>query len=485
MKSKLLLFLTTIPLMVACGGPVTYAEGCEKGEVNANFKDLKAQSGSYYLALTGTGKQKVLIIPTWFTDSDTFFKDRDGLRDDIRKAYLGTNEETGWRSVKTFYEEESWGQLQLDGVVTDWFEPGKTHKYYATSSGMTSMCIKQGVDWYKETTGDDCKQFDSDGDGYIDAVIMIYAYKNYANLKDSSKNNLWAYCFFTNGNPNKDSPVPTTYFWAAADFMYGKDKGGYGDTSNVVIDTHTFIHEMGHILGADDYYDYAQVEMPAGAFSMQDYNVGGHDPFSRLGYGWTKPLVPTESCEVKVKPFEKNGDVILLSPKYEDSIFDEYILLEYYTPTGVNEHDSTYRYNFSYPQGPSKSGFRIWHVDTRLAWSDGGSYGAANITNQIEPGKTYQIACTNTTYGSEDAKGHTSPIPSFVHYHELQLLRRDGQGAAFDSNDLWLEGDKFSLNEFSSQFYNKTKLDNGSKLGWKVEFVSITPEEATVRITKA
>ena len=484
MKSKLLLFLTTLPLMVACG-PVSYAEGCEKGAVNATFRDLKEHASSSYLSMTSTGNQKVLIIPIWFTDSSNYISDKEGLRDDIRKAYLGTNEETGWRSVKTFYEEESWGALHLDGVVTDWYEPEKTHKYYSDSSGKTSIAIKDAVAWYKQTTGDDCKQFDSDGDGFIDAVVMIYAYKNYANLKDSSKSNLWAYCFFTNGIADKDNPVPSTYFWASYDFMYGKDKGGYGDTGTAKLDTHTFIHEMGHILGADDYYDYAQVEMPAGGFSMQDYNVGGHDPFSRLGYGWTKPLVPTQSCDVKVGLFEKTGDLILLSPKYEGSIFDEYILLELYSPTGVNEFDSKERYNFSYPLGPNKVGFRIWHIDTRLCWSDGGSYGSSNITNQIEDGKVYQIACTNTTYGTEDAKGHTSPIPSFVYFNQLKLLRRDGNGKTFEENDLWLQGDTFSLNEFSSQFYNKTKLDCGSKLGWKVEFTEITDEGATVRITKA
>lgn len=82
-------------------------------------------------------------------------------------------------------------------------------------------------------------------------------------------------------------------------------------------------------------------------------------------------------------------------------------------------------------------------------------------------------------------KGHTSPIPSFVYFNQLKHLRRDGDGKTFEANDLWLQGDTFSLNEFSSQFYNKTKLDCGSKLGWKVEFTEITDEGATVRITKA
>ena len=487
MNKKLMLLLSLLPLIVSCGS-VTYADGCEKGKVESTFYEYKSQ----YVygnakAMKATGEGKVLIIPIWFSDSIDCISEgeKEGIRDNIRKAYIGTNEETGWRSVKTFYEEESWGALKLDAVVTDWYECGKSSATMGSSNGRTNLCLKDAVAWYKETYNDDCKQFDADGDGFIDAVIMIYGYKNYANLKDTSKDNLWAYCYHTNNVANVDSPTPSSYFWASYDFMYDSDNGGYGWVRNCKIDTHTYIHEMGHILGAEDYYDYANIAVPAGGFSMQDYNVGGHDPFSRLGYGWVKPYVPTESCQVTIKPFEENGDLILLSPNYEDSIFDEYLLLELYTPTGVNEFDSVNRYENRYPKGPENPGFRIWHVDARLAWSDGGSLGAANITNKIELGKTYMIAPTNTSYTTDEKyMGHMSIIPSLQHYYHLQLLRKDNEGMLFEENDLWKTGDKFSIGSVKGQFYNGTKMNNGKKLGWEVEFVEVTAEGATLKIAK-
>ena len=485
MKNKILLMLAMLPLIAGCAGGA-YAQGCDKGDIDQFYVDYKQHYYAETDAMVATGNKKVLIVPLWFNDSETIISDRDTLRDDIRKAYLGTNEETGWRSVRTFYEEESWRQLHLDGFVTDWYEPNKSHNYYDTS-GKTSLCIKDAVNWYKTTYNDDCKQFDGNGDGYIDAVIMIYAWKNYANASVATKDNLWAYCFWTNGVANPDNPVPVSFFWASYDFMYGTDAGGYGNTANCILDTHTYIHEMGHILGADDYYDYANVESPAGAFSMQDYNVGGHDPFSRMAYGWTKPYVPTKNCIIDVQPFEKNGDLIVLSPKWENSVFDEYIVLELYSPTGVNEFDCTYKYGRSYPQGPKQYGFRVWHVDARLVYSEGDQFGDAHVTNKIEDGRIYRIATSNTTYGTdkESARGHVSPLSTYVYYKQLKLLRKDGEGKFFDESDLFVAGDKFSMSAYKSQFYKGPKLDTGKNLGWKFEIVSISEQGAQVKVTKA
>ena len=64
-----------------------------------------------------TGKAKLLVIPVWFNDSSTFIEEskKDNVKEDIRTAYFGKNTEAGWRSVKTYYEEESHGKLTIDG----------------------------------------------------------------------------------------------------------------------------------------------------------------------------------------------------------------------------------------------------------------------------------------------------------------------------------------------------------------------------------
>lgn len=62
--------------------------------------------------------------------------------------------------------------------------------------------------------------------------------------------------------------------------------------------------------------------------------------------------------------------MILLTPKWNeyDSPFDEYLLLELYTPSGIN------KYHASSLNDLGKIGIRLWYVDARLIYSyDGDS----------------------------------------------------------------------------------------------------------------
>ena len=71
---------------------------------------------------------------------------------------------------------------------------------------------------------------------------------------------------------------------------------------------------------------------------------------------------------ITIGDFATTHDIILLTPEWNsyDSAFDEYILLELYTPTGLNKFDTDYQYSGRYPQGLNLCGVRMWHVDARL-----------------------------------------------------------------------------------------------------------------------
>ena len=478
-----------------------------------------AANSAYEISVTpSTGTAKLLVIPVWFTNSSSYIakNSRELVRSDIEKAYFGANEDTGWRSVKSYYEEESHGKLTITGTVSEWYEDTNKHSYYGSYSRgteRTASLIKKVTDWYfNNHTEDSRTNYDCDGDGFLDGVMVVYGSPDYSVMQSTSDlSNLWAYCYWQE-EPTRDvnNPDVNAYFWASFDFMYGSNKvvertgmsssRGYasGDTSKIDIDAHTYIHEMGHMFGLEDYYDYSGQYEPAGAFSMQDYAIGGHDPFSSFSLGWGKAYIPTESMTINLKSFVQTGEMIILSPSWNayDSAFDEYLIIEYYTPDGLNAFDV--ENDSQGVTGTTTSGIRLWHIDARLAGYKGEDrYGNPQFValNTTDP-RTAQypvIAMMSNTYsgGGEDSEGYISPLgESYADYNLLQMIRNDSTishktKTKLSDRYLFTASQGFSMNGFKSQFVNSTKLNSGKDLGFSFVVNSSTTDSVSITITKA
>lgn len=476
-----------------------------------NYKHYTKYNASAISSAPCVGSANILVIPVWFTDSGNYIasSNKENVRSDIQAAYFGTNEETGWRSVKTFYEEESHGSLTFTGKVSEWYSCGKASTYYNTDSSLTSDLVVTASDWYFNNHSDARTNYDKDGDGYLDSVMLIYGAPDYGSLNDNSRSNLWAYCFWIQ-DPNVQStskPGANVFFWASYDFMYnsskayqrtGKSYYGGGDTTYCSLDTHTFIHEMGHVFGLEDYYDYSGQHSPAAGFSMQDNNVGSHDPFSSYALGWGKAYIPAETTTINLKPFQDTGEMILLSPNPDsnNSPFAEYLLLEYYTPTGLNRFDSDHQYRegYQYPQGPNTRGIRLWHVDARLAKYN--SYnGSLSITSN-PPGQYNKVTMVNSnTYlgnGVTADSGYLSPLGSeYYNFNILQMIRNTASLSEDNylnnnlrSNDLFKAGATFSMSTYKYQFAKTGKLNSNTNLGFTFTVNTLTSDNASITITK-
>ena len=203
--------------------------------------------------------------------------------------------------------------------------------------------------------------FDSNNDGYYDGVYFIYSVPiqhNYSSL-------WWAFSGeFKTSNYYKGIKLGK-YVFAAAEFI--------NPTS---LDATTYIHETGHLLGLDDYYDYNDAVGPKGALGrtdMMENNIGDHSAFSKIILGWTNPIVVTDSSKITIDSLSKTGDVILVTNNFHDSVFDEYILIDVYDPTGINISQSEV-FGYIYEPTLTKKGVRIYHIDSKLG--SGSIYGA-------------------------------------------------------------------------------------------------------------
>lgn len=460
------------------------------------------------------GNVKLLIIPVWFYDSSTYIKEsnKETIRNDIQKAYLGTN--TGWHSVKTFYEEEAKlaeKSLTISGTVSSWYSTSYTVSDAGTSADVTTDIVKQATDWYFTNNPTDPRSnYDSDNNGYLDGVMIIYGAPDYGAMNKDSWSNLWAYCYWLQERNEGSNPIPNAYFWASYDFMYssgiealnktGKTTYGGGDTTYCNIDAHTYIHEMGHVFGLDDYYDYGDNSYcPAGGFSMQDYNVGGHDPYSVMALGWANPYVVTNNSVVTIGAFQKTRELVLVTETWNGigSPFDEYLLFELYTPTGLNEYDCTHDYKGT--QGPNRVGIRLWHVDARLTYVTQTTYDDYGYEEAVynENQMTTNPQDSRATYGvyhafsnTYDNKDYGSPLGAKYYNHNLlQLIRNNVDKdykprSALSKNDLFTDG-TYEINFYNKQFVKSSPLtmNNGSYADWKFKVtINGNGENSTAKI---
>ena len=453
-----------------------------------------------------TGSAKILVIPIWFNDSSNYIavENKDVVKDNIRAAYFGTTEETGWHSVKSYYEEESHGKLTLNGTVSNWYqENANSSSYGPEEAGLekTMSLVSKATKWYfEQNTSEKKRDYDCDGDGYLDGVMLIYGAPDYSAMSNYSYQNLWAYCYWLQDTSvkNRFNPGANAFFWASFDFMYGSNtvvaatglssssKYNSGDTRHMAIDAHTFIHEMGHMFGLDDYYDYSGSYNPAGAFSMQDHNVGGHDPFSSFALGWGQAYIPTETTTIYLKPFTQTGEMIILSPSWNsfDSAFDEYLILEYYTPDGLNSLDTTYQYrDNSSPTGTTEYGIRLWHVDAKLGVPKSYSSSTlvlkdANTTDPASASDKVALMNDNTYNGDTDEC-------NLLHFVRNKTTTSYNSQTKFKGEHLFKANSTFALETYKKQFVKSTTLDNGKALGFTFTVESVKSAYATIKITKA
>ena len=478
-------------------------------------KNLKMSDLEY--SLSSEGIQNVLVLPIEFSDKK-FTSDE---IEDIKTATSGSADDTGyWESLASYYKKSSYGKLNLQFTYADSYNLGMTAKNFykeATKNDErsdyaygSSKAIKKAVEAYKSANGSDAtKKFDQDGDGLIDAVIMIYA-ETYTPSYDEDGSLYWAYQYYDqwdddlNGldegpTPSKESPVGYCYFWASIDFFYE-----WLDENEDGVDCHTLIHEFGHILGADDYYNVnAETNTayePTGCNTMMAYNVLDHDAFNKLQYNWVTPDYVTGSCEVTIGSLEETGDCIVVADDngWNGTAFDEYIIIELYTPTGLNELDSQSYYAGGYAKGQTIPGVRMWHVDNRL-YKYSYSYSSGTITeNGWATDSEVSKGDFGAYYASRAISNGTEEYYSAAQnksFDALTLISPKGKKYsatnASDNNDLFKAGDKFSLldsslsSKYSKYFGGNKTFNNGQSFPYQIEVTSLSSESATIRFTKA
>lgn len=148
-------------------------------------------------------------------------------------------------SVRKFFEEDSYGRLDVSSVVVGPFMANFKSSYYEKGKNdntqTTRELVREAIHRASES-GVDFSQLDGDGDGYVDCVHIVFAGHG---MGDGSEDGLiWEH---------QSSLV-------SAIIRDGKKAKQYIITPELAADNRiapigTICHEFGHILGAPDFYD--------------------------------------------------------------------------------------------------------------------------------------------------------------------------------------------------------------------------------------
>ncbi len=401
----------TLTIKVENGNPEVGSEG--KGYKTYYKKDFENLSIMKHAACgsLGAGKfpslgsPKMIVIPVIFKDMDG---GKDAYTDEeidiLKKAFFGKAEETSWQSLKSYYYSSSYGNLDIEGEVSDEQYVSKYTQDEAEEAGAAAI-VKEAAAWYISKKGLSTKDYDYDGDGFVDGVNIIYKTTK-KNKSDGGSEFWWNYTSTTGASPNTAKPTVNRYFFS----MYSFVNTAY--YANPSIDAHTLVHENGHLIGLNDYYSYdtdssgASSGAPCGCADMMDMNVGDHNGYSKMLYNWLADddnsnglhLMnvdgSSDNFTLHLDSYTDKGDLVVIRNTTDDpwnkTPYDEYLILEYYTPTGVNAGDCEGYGEWTSSMsttgahcGPyEKAGLQIFHVDARMAVQTGTYDSSKNITRK-------------------------------------------------------------------------------------------------------
>lgn len=110
---------------------------------------------------------------------------------------------------------------------------------------------------------------------------------------------------------------------------------------------------------------------------MMDANVGDHNPFSKLLLGWIEPLVVTQAMSLNLNPYISSGQAYIITDDWNGTLFDEYIIAMYYTPTGFYQGFDDFFFD-------GRSGLVLYHVDARYGPNYNSEYLTFYLNNNTD-----------------------------------------------------------------------------------------------------
>lgn len=272
-----------------------------------------------------------------------------------------------------YFQSQSRGQFSPRFDILGPVQLPQSRAYYGTNKRVfgTDVDTQLGTMIYDACTAlpdVDFSDYDNDGDGYVDVVVVLYAGVGEAQAYRTVPESVWpcqwdmtesfAWGCSTTGPFELNGVTIDKY----AVFNELEGSNNYGTNIDGV---GTFCHEFGHCLGLPDFYPtngayyYGMSSwdiMDNGCYLNNGHRPAGYTSYERHFMGWMDLVDPVEDTRYTMTPLNSDdGTAVKVT---NDANPDEYYLLEYRVKTGWDEYLPA-------------EGILILHVDyNQAAWDN-------------------------------------------------------------------------------------------------------------------
>jgi M6 family metalloprotease-like protein len=236
------------------------------------------------------GTRKVLCILIGFTDH-AFSKTQSEFNNLMNQTGYNANSAVG--SVKDYYLEASYGQLNLDVAVVGPYTANHNMAYYGTDlldangNRLNDIRPRELITEAVQKANPDVNyaDYDGDGDGYVDGVHVIFA--GYDQAAGGASDAIWSHKW-------QISEIKLDNKWIQTYSCSSELRGNFGSTIATI---GTACHEFGHVLGAPDFYD---IDRNTGGnfIGTGEWDLMAHGSWNGL---WNAP----GSCPTHINPYTK------------------------------------------------------------------------------------------------------------------------------------------------------------------------------------
>ena len=319
------------------------------------------------------GMRRVLVILMQYNDLSMVKS-----QNDFNELFngIGYSDDGAQGSVCDFYTDVSYGQLQLVCDVIGPFTSQHDRKYYGGNdrSGDDSHPEELFEEAIKQAVGHVyLKDYDADDDGFVDNVHIIFA--GHGEEAGASDDAIWSHeaTFY---QPYEIQGMKIDRYSCAPELRGNRGSG--------ISRIGPHCHEIGHALGAMDFYDTDYEDdgeyigtgdwdvMASGSWNNEGITPADFNPYVKAyDFGWITPKdLPSGNVTIHPSCFD-SGNYYILKSSYST---DYYLI----------ENRSKEKWGYGVPG----AGMLVFHIHPELANS-------GNNINSMAPQKCYVVCASS------------------------------------------------------------------------------------------